>query len=136
MKCLVQNNADKITGAQLTKYLHGSGIAARIAPGGDVTEYVRNAHGDVVSIINPSGTLNYEYDAFGNQKTNTADSNPFRYCGEYYDNETGFIYLRNRYYDPSIGRFTTEDPVKDGDNWYVYCGNNPVNAIDPFVYIS
>ena len=41
-------------------------------------------------------------------------------------------YLRNRYYDPSIGRFTTEDPVKDGDNWYVYCGNNPVNAIDPW----
>ena len=41
-------------------------------------------------------------------------------------------YLRNRYYDPSIGRFTTEDPVKDGDNWYVYCGNNPVNAVDPW----
>ena len=40
-------------------------------------------------------------------------------------------YLRNRYYDPSIGRFTTEDPVKDGDNWYAYCGNNPVNRIDP-----
>ena len=41
-------------------------------------------------------------------------------------------YLRNRYYDPSIGRFTTEDPVKDGDNWYAYCGNNPVNYIDPW----
>ena len=89
-----------------------------------------------IVIITPDNTANYTYDAYGNQITDTADSNPFRYCGEYYDNETGFIYLRNRYYDPSIGRFTTEDPVKDGDNWYVYCGNNPVNAIDPFVYIS
>ena len=41
-------------------------------------------------------------------------------------------YLRNRYYDPSIGRFTTEDPVKDGDNWYAYCGNDPMNAVYPW----
>lgn len=34
--------------------------------------------------------------------------------------------MRNRFYDSKIGRFTTEDPVQDGVNWYVYCGNNPV----------
>jgi len=56
----------------------------------------------------------------------------FRYCGEYFDEETGLIYLRNRYYDPSIGRFITEDPIKDGFNWYTYCGNNPVNRWDPW----
>ena len=56
--------------------------------------------------------------------------NPLLYCGEYYDAESGFIYLRNRYYDPSIGRFITEDPVRDGTNWYVYCENNPVMFID------
>ncbi|MBU5451523.1 RHS repeat-associated core domain-containing protein, partial [Acetivibrio sp. MSJd-27] len=49
-------------------------------------------------------------DAFGNQKQEQAeDNNPFRYCGEYFDNETGFIYLRARYYDSDIGRFTSED---------------------------
>ena len=74
---------------------------------------------------------NYEHDAFGNQKTNTADSNPFRYCGEYQDLCSGLIYLRNRYYDPSIGRFISEDPAKDGANWYAYCANDPVNRIDP-----
>ena len=25
----------------------------------------------------------------------------------------------------------TEDPIKDGLNWYAYCGGNPVNAWDP-----
>ena len=35
----------------------------------------------------------------------------FRYCGEYFDKETGTIYLRARYYDPEIGRFITEDSV-------------------------
>ena len=55
-----------------------------------------------------------------------------RYAGEYYDAETGFIYLRNRYYDPEQRRFITEDPIRDGANWYIYCGNNPVNRLDPF----
>ncbi|MBQ1554791.1 MAG: hypothetical protein IIZ68_04970 [Clostridia bacterium] len=38
-----------------------------------------------------------------------ADPNPFRYCGEYFDVESGAYYLRARYYGPSIGRFTQED---------------------------
>ncbi len=33
----------------------------------------------------------------------------FRYCGEYFDVESGCYYLRARYYDPSVGRFTQED---------------------------
>ena len=44
------------------------------------------------------------------------------YTGEYHDAETGFIYLRARYYNPAIGRFINEDPIRDGLNWYVYCG--------------
>ena len=55
-----------------------------------------------------------------------------RYAGEYYDAETGFIYLRNRYYDPTQRRFITEDPIRDGTNWYIYCGNNPVMYVDPW----
>ena len=41
------------------------------------------------------------------------------------------MYLRNRYYDAGVGRFTQEDPAKDGGNWYSYCGGNPVNFWDP-----
>ena len=52
----------------------------------------------------------YEYDAYGKEKGgSSADDNPFRYSGEYFDSETGFIYLRNRYYDPSSARFISED---------------------------
>ena len=77
-------------------------------------------------------TKNYQFDAFGNELiTNYNDTNPFRYCGEYYDAETGLIYLRNRYYDTVTGRFITEDPVKDGINWYVYANNSPLKYIDP-----
>ncbi len=59
------------------------------------------------------------------------DTNVFRYCGEYFDKETGTIYLRARYYDPTIGRMITEDPAQDGLNWYTYCGNNPSRFSDP-----
>ena len=62
---------------------------------------------------------------------NISHLSPFGYCGEYFDSETGFVYLRNRYYDPNTGRFISQDPIKDGDNWYVYANNNPVMFVDP-----
>ena len=101
--------------------------------------YTADTHGNVViceTTTNDGTTTRceYSYDAYGNQTgtPNDGDTNPFRYCGEYYDAESGFIYLRNRYYDPSTGRFITEDPAKDGVNWYVYANNNPVMFFDPF----
>ena len=47
------------------------------------------------------------------------------------DPDTGLHYSNARWYDPELGRFITEDPIKDGLNWYAYCGNNPVNYVDP-----
>ena len=44
---------------------------------------------------------------------------------------SGLIYLRNRYYDPGVGRFISEDPIRYGMNWYVYANNNPLKFIDP-----
>ena len=96
--------------------------------------YLYNIRGDVIQLLNYSGEVvkTYDYDAYGNELTrDLSDENPFRYCGEYYDTETGLVYLRARYYDPSIGRFTSVDPAKDGLNWYSYCDNNPVMRIDP-----
>ena len=97
--------------------------------------YLYNAHGDVTALTNSSGEVirNYEYDPYGKQRSSvdTADNNPYRYCGEYYDKESGYTYLRARYYDPAIGRFINEDPALDGYNWYIYCANNPINYIDP-----
>ena len=98
--------------------------------------YVYNGHGDVVQLTGNGSGKNllktYEYDAYGNEESKDGnDTNPFRYCGEYFDNETDNIYLRARYYNPRAGRFVTEDPVRDGLNWYGYCGGNPVAFVDP-----
>jgi len=105
------------------------------------TDYlVKNGHGDVTGVVHyndmledaPPDVYRYQYDAFGNLLSHDDYTDiSFRYCGEYFDEETGFIYLRNRYYDPSVGRFITEDPARDGLNWYTYCGNNPVMYHDP-----
>ena len=104
--------------------------------------YVKNALGDVVGTYDVmSGVTLYReycYDAYGNPveeydftDTTPPSENPFRYRGEYYDAETGLYYLRNRYYDPKAGRFITEDPIRDGTNWYTYCNGNPVMFVDP-----
>jgi len=97
--------------------------------------YVYNAHGDVVQICDNNGVVkkSYDYDPYGNQLTeaDALDKNPYRYSGEYYDAESGYIYLRARYYDSTTGRFISEDPAFDGFNWYAYCGGNPLNRWDP-----
>ncbi len=60
-----------------------------------------------------------------------------RYTGEQTDTDTGLVYLRARWYDPSTGRFTTRDPfpglatLPQTLNPYVYVNNNPINLTDP-----
>ncbi len=52
------------------------------------------------------------------------------------DELTGLTYLRARYYDLEIGRFTQEDVIYDGFNLYAYCGSNPVIYCDPSGFTS
>ena len=96
--------------------------------------YLYNGHGDVVQITDTAGNVvnKYDYDVWGNflTKEETID-NPFTYFGQTYDETTGLYYLRARYYDPSTGRFTQQDPAEDGYNWYVYGNQNPVVFVDP-----
>lgn len=116
-----------------TNSVYTRGLGLIKAKGGQY--YLTNGHGDISALVNASGTVTtrYTYDAFGNQNyTEASSNNPFGYGGEYYDELSGNIYLRARFYNPGNGRFTTEDPVRDGVNWYSYCGNNPVMFVDPF----
>ena len=128
------------SGTQLAYDVYGpEGIISRKTSAGTLY-YLYNGHGDVVQLTNSSGNviIAYTYDAFGNMTTNTAnDTNPFRYCGEYFDLETETYYLRARYYSPSTGRFTQRDSFGGyyndplSLNRYTYGHNNPLKYIDP-----
>jgi RHS repeat-associated protein len=63
----------------------------------------------------------------------SAIKNTLGFHGQPKDLETGFVYMRNRYYDPQLGRFITIDPLSyvDGPNPYGFVKNDPVNHIDP-----
>jgi len=128
-------------GAVQKRYIRGNDLV--YADKGENTEktyYVTDMHGNVVQLLDESGnvTKTYEYDSFGNEvKPEKKDENPYRYCGEYYDKETEEVYLRARYYQPSVGRFITRDTYTGESDeslslhLYTYCENDSVNAWDP-----
>ncbi|WP_315076426.1 RHS repeat-associated core domain-containing protein [uncultured Clostridium sp.] len=80
----------------------------------------------------------YYYDAFGNVLSSKEEiHNRITYTGQQFDGITQQYYLRARFYNPVIGRFTQEDVYRgDGLNLYAYCGNNPVVYYDPSGYAS
>ena len=126
-------------------YVRGTNLLAKFSKQSgnvktDYQYYTQNAHGDVVNLTDSTGaiTKSYKYDAFGvEQNVDDADDNAFRYCGEYFDAETGTIYLRARYYQASIGRFISRDSYAGKNenplslNLYTYCANNPIVYVDP-----
>ena len=116
------------------------------------------------STASPRLLENYTYTTWGKNTGNHSSrvdgggsfDNPIRYAGEYLDEETGNIYLRNRYYSPFYGRFISEDThwnignmvygdkeyaagemkvpdfsaIRQSTNLHSYCMNDPVNMLD------
>jgi RHS repeat-associated protein len=80
-------------------------------------------------------TDSLDTDAFGMNVASTGTTpTPFGFAGQHgYHNDsvTGLMRLGHRYYDASVGRFLSRDPIQDGYNWYAYVNNDPVNKIDP-----
>jgi RHS repeat-associated protein len=100
-----------------------------------VNYYHQDRLGSIRALTNSAGSVvnTYEYDAYG-QRTSTTGStyNPFGYTGEYTDQESGLIYLRARYYDPSTQQFLTVDPLlAQTEEAYAYTGGSPTYFIDP-----
>ncbi|OOM72486.1 tRNA(Glu)-specific nuclease WapA precursor [Clostridium beijerinckii] len=102
--------------------------------------YTVDEQGSTICITDKNQRVKNEYcyDAFGNVlEAQEQVHNRITYTGQQFDGITGQYYLRARFYNPVIGRFTQEDTYRgDGLNLYAYCGNNPVRYYDPSGYSS
>ena len=125
-------------GAIISKYAQGQNIDEPLAEStaGATSFYEQDGLGSVTSLTNSAGAVaqTYTYDSFG-KVTNSSGTltNPFQYTGREFDSETNLYYYRARYYDPSTGRFLSEDEsgFHDGANFYRYVHNDPVDNTDP-----
>jgi RHS repeat-associated protein len=103
--------------------------------------YLTDNQGSVVDVVNSDGSTignRYAYDEYGRSIYTYATptvTQPWGYAGGYSD-ATGLVKFGARYYDPSVGRWTQQDPVggtigsSQSLNRYSYVGDNPLNYVD------
>ncbi|UUE36446.1 DUF6531 domain-containing protein [Pectobacterium aroidearum] len=112
---------------------------------GDIRWFNTDLNGAPLEMTDADGSVRWsgDYSSFGAVNGQTQDSEglrhgkpvesqPLRYAGQYADEETGLHYNLFRYYDPTVGRFTTQDPIglAGGINLYQYAPN-PLGWVDP-----
>jgi len=118
----------------------GSLISERTSAGN--LYYLTDNQGSVIGLVNNQGqkVAGYSYTPYGQTRTITgtptgdltqANTNPYRYTSGYLDPTSNLYKLGYRYYDPTQGRFTQQDPSGQEPNHYLYAEGNPANNIDP-----
>ena len=99
-----------------------------------VSYFVTDHLGSTAALTNAAANVVEQngYDSFG--RSSGYQRTRYGYTGRERDPDTGLLYYRARFYDPEVGRFISEDPVGlgGGTNAFIYVGNNPENALDPF----
>ncbi|MBZ5558675.1 MAG: PASTA domain-containing protein [Acidobacteriia bacterium] len=126
-------------GTLLTSYVYANDLIS-MTRGGQTLFYHADGGGSTRLLTTLAGAVSdtYDYDAFGNLLSHTGPTDtPFLFNGQQYDATLGLYYLRARYYQPTTGRFTAQDP-SDGNpltpitlHKYLYAGCDPVNKSDP-----
>ncbi|GAM22736.1 hypothetical protein SAMD00019534_059110 [Acytostelium subglobosum LB1] len=142
------NLVNEVLDSQYTTYLmNGSSRYSRIVHNPEdlqsSAQFLISNNKDIVIVLDESNLLeaSYQFDPYGAEQldqlafTLTLADNPFRYTGEYTDMESGLIYLRSRYYNPSIKRFMTRDSATTF-NRYGYGDGNPIMNSDPSGMVS
>lgn len=118
-------------------YVYGLDLISATDSGGAQTYFLYDGLGSTTGLTDGSGNnpVSYSYDVFGAIRSQTGTSvNYWLFTGEQRDSSEALYYLRARYYDPTIGRFLSQDPiaVQSGiPDRYSYVANNPVNQTDP-----
>jgi RHS repeat-associated protein len=104
---------------------------------GTIRWYLYDGLGSVLGEVDPNGTITatWKYDVYGAVRSSTGTStSKHKFVGSLghpSEDETGLIFMRARYMDPAVGRFISEDPGRDGANWFDYASGNPVTREDP-----
>ena len=128
--------AEETSNGTITRYIRGLGIISSDSEEAKTYyHYVSDEQGSITHVLSEDAEIlnHYSYDAFGNiiEKMEKVE-NRFCYNGEMLDPVTQQYYLRARFYNPVIGRFTQEDTYYgDGLKLYQYCQANPVGYVDP-----
>ena len=118
----------------LTDYLNGPGIDNKLkqSSGSSPLYFLQDQLGSTTALTDPSGNVveQEQYDPFGGGSGSALTR--YDYTGRERDPDTGLIFYRARWYDPSQGRFITQDPigVAGGLNTYLYAGDDPADLID------
>jgi RHS repeat-associated protein len=100
-----------------------------------------DVRGSTTAILQPDGAMvkGYEYDVFGSLSQSGATDflNEVTFTGSVSDLSSGLQYMNARFYNPSTGRFLSQDSYSGNayDPWtqhlYSYSGNNPTSMVDP-----
>ena len=99
--------------------------------------YLTDHLGTPQRLVRANGAVSWaaRYEAFGRAEVvEDQVTNPLRFPGQYYDEETGTHYNFHRDYDPGVGRYLQSDPIGllGGGNTYQYAYNNPMKFADPY----
>jgi RHS repeat-associated protein len=127
----------KSTDTNPTYYIYGpSGVPIeQVNPDGTTYWLHHDQLGStrLLTDTNGNNAATYTYDPYGAQTAKTGNATtPLGYAGQYTDTDTGLIYLRARYYDPSTGQFLSRDPaVTQTRSAYGYAQATPLNGTDP-----
>jgi len=113
-------------------------MAAGVVHAGTVTYVYTDLQGTPLAEADVSGniTATFDYAPYGSQALGSPPNGP-GYTGHVNDPDTGLVYMQARYYDPSVGRFLSTDPVGPSTgnpfnfNRYNYANNNPIVNMDP-----
>jgi len=134
----VLNELDS-TSTPTVSYVYGDDLISQSRAAND-SYFLYDGLGSTRALSDATGAITdtYDYSAYGTEIDSTGiTENSYRYSGEQFDANLNQVYLRARYYDPGVGRFTQQDTWSGRQrnpitlNKYLYANANPISNIDP-----